>query len=74
MNILATILTIVLTVCWASYIEEPITTTDYGLVKGKLQYSRNGREFYAFKGIPYAKPPTNELRFKVRNIVKNKTT
>lgn len=26
----------------------------------------NGIPFYSFKGIPYAKPPVNDLRFKVR--------
>ncbi|XP_054269843.1 juvenile hormone esterase-like [Macrosteles quadrilineatus] len=39
------------------------TTTQYGLVRGKPMTSRNGREFCAFLGIPYAAPPIGKLRF-----------
>lgn len=34
-----------------------------GKLKGSILKSRNGRNFTAFQGIPYAKPPVNELRF-----------
>ena len=38
-------------------------------VQGKIQGERVDYEFgqyyYAFKGIPYAKPPVKDLRFKV---------
>lgn len=37
--------------------------TTYGTVIGKLMISREGREFTAFLGIPYAAPPTGQLRF-----------
>ena len=36
-----------------------------GLVRGSRMSSFNGREFLAFRGIPYAEPPVGELRFKV---------
>lgn len=36
-----------------------------GKIKGQILKSRNGRPYYSYTGIPYAKPPVNELRFKV---------
>lgn len=48
----------------------PIVQTTHGSVKGIFGKSRNGASFYAFKGIPYAKPPVGPLRFKV-NTLKN---
>ncbi|KAF5307859.1 hypothetical protein FQR65_LT06591 [Abscondita terminalis] len=38
-------------------------TIDQGILQGKKEISRNGRTFNAFTGIPYAKPPINNLRF-----------
>ncbi|PSN50220.1 Esterase FE4 [Blattella germanica] len=45
---------------------EPVVQIEQGLVKGlKVESVRGlGHEFYAFLGIPYAKPPIGELRFK----------
>lgn len=42
-----------------------VVNTKYGKLQGKLQKSIEGIEFCSFKGIPYAKPPVGELRFKV---------
>ena len=39
-------------------------------VKGKSQLSLNGKKFYSFQGIPYAEPPVDELRLKVRILPK----
>lgn len=37
-----------------------------GSIRGKKLFTLfNNKPYYAFKGIPYAKPPINELRFKV---------
>nr|BAE94685.1 juvenile hormone esterase [Psacothea hilaris] len=44
--------------------EDPIVETKYGIVEGKTAYSISGRPFYSFQGIPYAKPPLDNLRFK----------
>ncbi|XP_018575849.1 venom carboxylesterase-6-like isoform X2 [Anoplophora glabripennis] len=44
--------------------EDPIVDTKYGVIKGKIICSRSGTPFYAFQGIPYAKPPVGNLRFK----------
>lgn len=38
-----------------------------GTLKGQVLKSRNGRSYYSFTGIPYAKPPIGELRFEVLN-------
>ena len=36
-----------------------------GAVEGKRMNTREGREYLAFLGIPYAKPPLGKLRFQV---------
>ncbi|CAH1388796.1 unnamed protein product [Nezara viridula] len=38
--------------------------TSKGILKGASLTSRDGREFYAFTGVPYAKPPLGNLRFR----------
>lgn len=43
--------------------ERFVANTTYGTVLGKLMIAREGREFTAFLGIPYAAPPTGQLRF-----------
>lgn len=40
-------------------------TTQLGTVKGISMLSRRGQKFNAFLGIPFAKPPIGDLRFKV---------
>lgn len=35
-------------------------------VKGRQRRSENDRPYYEYKGIPYARPPLGDLRFKVR--------
>ncbi|CAB3376450.1 Hypothetical predicted protein [Cloeon dipterum] len=35
-----------------------------GKISGTTMKSLDGREFYAFRGIPYAKPPVGDLRFR----------
>ncbi|CAD7085838.1 unnamed protein product [Hermetia illucens] len=43
---------------------DPIVTTSLGKIRGTCLKSSTGKAFYAFRGIRYAKPPINELRFK----------
>lgn len=43
----------------------PLINVHEGQLKGKQFLSRSGRNFFAFQGIPYAKPPIEQLRFKV---------
>lgn len=35
-----------------------------GIVKGVIESLPNGKKFQRFSGIPFAKPPINELRFR----------
>ncbi|KAL5288779.1 hypothetical protein ACFFRR_009160 [Megaselia abdita] len=42
-----------------------IVETLEGKVRGSFLKSTKGREFYAFRRIPYAEPPINEKRFKL---------
>lgn len=39
--------------------------TRQGSLKGLIQEAGSTRKFYSFRGIPYAKPPVGQLRFKV---------
>lgn len=43
-----------------------IVLTEGGLVRGrKMLTVFDAMPYYSFRGIPYAQPPLNELRFKV---------
>lgn len=44
-----------------------VVQLNHGRVMGTTLKSRNGRGFKAFFGIPYAKPPVGDLRFKVKS-------
>ena len=44
--------------------ESPLVTLEDGDVMGTVKISRNKSEFAAFMGMPFAKPPLGELRFK----------
>ena len=40
-------------------------TIEQGTLRGSIFLSRNNTEYYGFLGIPFAKPPVGDLRFKV---------
>lgn len=44
-------------------------TIDQGILNGKEVETRSGRKVFGFLGIPYAAPPVDDLRFKVRNFI-----
>ena len=48
--------------------DSPVVMTKEGPVQGATSYSREGRKFYKFLGIPYAAPPVGELRFEVSSV------
>lgn len=43
----------------------PIVQTPKGPVQGVVVTTEQGREYNAFLGIPFGKPPVDELRYKV---------
>lgn len=48
-----------------STFKSPVVQTEDGLLQGTVHKSvGSGRDYYAYKGIPYAKPPLGLLRFK----------
>lgn len=51
-----------------STMTQPEVKTIYGKIRGSVEKNCEGIDFYAFKGIPYAKPPIGKLRFKVCQI------
>lgn len=44
--------------------ETAIVDTEYGQVRGIKRRTIYDVPYYSFEGIPYAKPPVDELRFK----------
>lgn len=44
---------------------KPTVKTRFGEVRGNIEKSSEGDDYYSFKGIPYAKPPIGLLRFTV---------
>lgn len=52
--------------------ESNVVETDSGRVRGRKNYTLFGsKAFYAFKGIPYARAPVKELRFKVNYYIQH---
>nr|CAH0100418.1 unnamed protein product [Daphnia galeata] len=51
-------------VCSFSERSPIVTIPALGQVRGSKMISSSGRNFFAFRGVPYAKPPIEELRFK----------
>ncbi|KAK9875452.1 hypothetical protein WA026_007846 [Henosepilachna vigintioctopunctata] len=44
--------------------KNPVIATKFGKVKGKVGTDYLGGKYYSFQGIPYAKAPIGNLRFK----------
>lgn len=46
-----------------------VINTKQGSLRGLVFQSRNGAEYHAFMGIPFAKPPIGELRLEVNFMI-----
>ena len=44
----------------------PVVKTKYGYVEGKTISLHTGKKVTRFHGVPFAKPPVGDLRFRVR--------
>lgn len=63
---LLTVFNVVWTI-WKEDCEFSIVETRNGRIRGKLNRTLlEKRLFYSYRGIPFAKPPVDELRFKVK--------
>lgn len=43
----------------------PMVTVENGMLRGRTLTTAKDRTIYSFEGIPYAKPPVGDRRFKV---------
>ena len=43
----------------------PIIEIESGKISGIVEQSFSGQEYFSYLGIPFAEPPTGDLRFKV---------
>ncbi|XP_042208761.1 cholinesterase 1-like [Homarus americanus] len=64
MRIRGLVLGIVLSLKAAGSSDAPAVLTEDGWVTGVRQRSASSRALYAYQGIPFAKPPVGDLRFK----------
>lgn len=53
--------------------EPTLVRIEQGQLRGKVLSSVRDVQYFSYKGIPYAKPPIGELRFKVRLILFTKS-
>ena len=52
--------------CWAQKLA-PVIEIESGKVSGIIEQSFSGQEYSSYLGIPFAEPPTGNLRFKVNH-------
>ena len=60
---------ILLCVCLAASADDTLVQTTLGPVRGYADETAQGRKFFAFNALPYAKPPLGDLRFKVLELM-----
>ena len=57
---------LIFTVFLIESVRAQIVSTKYGPVQGAIRTTETGKGYFSFQGIPYAKPPVDKLRFRVR--------
>lgn len=59
------VIVLILTTLNGIFCETPLIELPIGKVSGIIEKTIDGKDYYAFRGVPYAKPPINDLRFEV---------
>lgn len=59
------IICILFTSAWGQ-IQDPIVSTELGLIRGSVLKDRYGEDYFAFRGIRYAESPEGNLRWQVQ--------
>ena len=49
--------------------EVPVVMTSTGKISGIREHSTEGKAFFSYYSIPFAKPPVGSLRFKVSDVL-----
>lgn len=52
--------------CYGLSVIMVVVNISQGKLNGGVTETSNGRKYYEFLSIPFAKPPVGELRFKVK--------
>lgn len=67
MQVVATVLflSVFLIVSCEESQDPTLVTVNEGQLRGIEEEAVDGKPFYSFRGIPFAKPPVHELRFEV---------
>ena len=69
MIVLVTVVVVAATVTVAGAEQDTVQATlKQGAILGSRDETTNGRVYYTFRSIPYAKPPVGSLRFKVKGV------
>ncbi|XP_067006683.2 juvenile hormone esterase [Anabrus simplex] len=55
---------LLLTVLAAVRANDPVVRTAQGQLRGSVLRTVDGRDIFSFRGVPFAKPPVGDLRFK----------
>ena len=65
------LVTLLLTVCGLIQGQSRFVNTKYGLVEGHTVPTHNGQSVLSFLGVPFARPPVDDLRWAVSTRASN---
>lgn len=56
---------LIVALAYFKFIDSTVVFTQYGPVLGAERTTEMGTKYFSFQGIPYARPPEGNLRFRV---------